>query len=337
MKNKNSKMKKETNNRMKTASLLRMKTTLLLLCFIVACGNDEQPDRLTEFNRALIAACPVVDPASVAERDACGEALASLPIFDEVAPNILAWGGQPEGFTAEDLLTEASLTDLDPHVWRKMYLSTFMFPDAPMTVEKSGNYRTVRIPVQFRFDLPAGDYPYPFWHSQGKWTSYQTATDIIFVVDQKDHILAGARSATKDPSKPQRDRTWDGIWQWDNGNEPRVALYSYLFSAVNPHVPRLEAAYRTLEEGLREHDCTRCHDPANTAGAKRLEIFNYPNQALTARREAVRQVELGVMPPALPPNTPAGIEDLEARLDLVRRAREFADAGDAAFAFETLQ
>jgi len=305
----------------------------LLLTLLLACGSDSNDDPKADLARELREACPV-DVAGrdlVASRDTCADALTDLPSLSGLKDPFL-WGGQPTGAGAEDLLYDAHLTEFNPRVWRRMYLSTFMF-EGDATTHVDGDYTIVSVPARFRNTLPAGDYPYPFWHSQNKWTSYERATHLVFVFDRDGKIPVVVRSETQDATRPHNERTFDGIWRWNDGAEPRVALYSYLFSTDNPHVARLDAAYRALEEGMREHDCTSCHDPSNAAGAKHLELLSYPNQALAGRHDALKQVERMFMPPATPSAT-MGITDDAARADLLAKIREFADAGDAALAYD---
>lgn len=307
----------------------------LLLTLLFACKTDPA-DPKTTLARELREACSVANTIAsrspVAARDACADALTDLPSLRALKEPVL-WGGQPPGAGAEDLLYTTNLTDFQPRVWRRMYLSTFMFEDADPIVRQDGDYTLVSVPVRFRNSLDAGEYPYPFWHSQNKWTSYERATHLVFVFDRDGKIPAVVRSETQDAARPHVERTFDGMWRWDGGAQPRVVLYSYLFSADNPHVARLDAAYRALEEGLREHDCTMCHDPTNAGGAKHLELLSYPNQALAGRHDAVKQVERMFMPPAMP-GIAMGIPDAEMRADLIAKIREFADAGDAALAFD---
>lgn len=310
-----------------------MKRLAILFCVLCACGEDGG-DPARDLAQALVEACPVVDTSDMAARDACAAQLGELGLLRERLTAPMLWGGQPAGAGPEDLLYDAHLTEFDPYVWRRMYLSTFMFEDRAPVIERAGDYRVLRVPVRFRNAMDAGEYPYPFWHSPNKWTSYERALDLVFVFDSKHQIPVVVRGAEQDATRPHSDRAFDGMWTWDGGAEPRVALYSYLFDAKNPHVGDLDRAYRALEEGLREHDCTTCHDPSNSAGAKHLELLTYPNQALAGRHDLTTQIERLNMPPATVERPTMGIDDAAQRAQLVDLARAFAVAGDAALAFE---
>lgn len=304
-----------------------MSKMLLILVTVMACGSDDPNAAPLALGRALVEACPVVTANDAASRDACADALTTSVELREALADPMLWGGQPADVAPADLLTDANLTSFNPRAWRRMYLSTFMFEEAPTTLERSGEYRVLRVPVRFRNQLDAGEYPYPFWHSEKKWTAYEQASELIFVIDPNNKVPVVART-TLDPTRLHQNRVWDGQWRWNNDQEPRVTLYSYLFSGSNPHVAALDAAYRDFEETMRETDCTMCHDPANSQMTRHLELLNYPNQALAGRHDVIRMLRLNSMPPM------AGIPDEHAREVLIQKAAVFAAAGDDALAFE---
>lgn len=266
-------------------------------------------------------------PDDAAARMACADALTDLVELREIIADPILWGGQPADIAVADVPEKAHLTHLNPRVWRRMYLSTFMFDGAPTKVEKHGKYSVLRMPVHFRNLLDSGEYPYPFWHSEKKWKSYETVIEILLFFEN-GKLVAGSRSANVDLSRNQVPRVWDGVWTWDGGSEPRAALYQFMFSSVNPFVAELETAYRDLEDGMREQNCISCHDPANASMMKQLELLNYPNQALSGRHDIVRMLEENLMPPGV------GVGDTVVRLELQRLANHFATVGDQALAFE---
>jgi hypothetical protein len=109
---------------MKRALLLTFALTVLSAC------ADEVPPGIV-LGRALVTACPVAAANDAAAREACADALTDMTELRDALTDPVLWGGQPDGFHAADLLTDASLTQFDPRVWRRMYLSTFMFEAAP--------------------------------------------------------------------------------------------------------------------------------------------------------------------------------------------------------------
>ncbi len=278
---------------------------------------------------ALAAACPPAAPDDAAARASCADKLTALPVLRDQMDEPFLWGGQK---TAGDYNLEHShLTKFAPLVWRRMYLSTFMF-DGDHKVEQVGDQTIVHLGVSFRSELDAGEYPYPFWHSEKKWRAYQVASELIFVVENgkiKGAFRGGEPIAERDKNK----RQWDGQWMWHGGEEPRVTLFKNLFSAENPYVAALETNYRELESAMRQYNCASCHAPNNPAGMNPLELLTYPNQALAARRAIIEQIEKNTMPPETAENS-AGIADPVARERILTLARAFAAEADRALAHE---
>ena len=310
---------------------------IAIVLVLAACGNGTKSPRehVEEFAATLRASCPEADTSDIVARDACADALTDSDVMRDSFADEVLWGGQPAGFMAADLVEDATLTRFASRILRRMYLSTFEFVDAPPIIEQQGEYMMAYVPVVFRSRLPAGEYPYPFWHSQPKWKSYQAAAKVVFVFDKDGKVVAGARSDEQDPTRPLVDKTWDGIWAWNDGqDEPRVSLYKYLFSSANPYVGRLEASYRALEEGFRESTCITCHSPDNKSGMRHLEILSYPNQALSGRAGVVKELSANVMPPKTADNPTTGIDDETTRLMLLELAKTFEALGDQAMAFD---
>lgn len=274
----------------------------------------------------LLEACPLAATNDPAARERCADALIEVPVLRSNVAEPLLWGGQPAGLPLERVPEQANLTSFSSFVWRRIYLSTLMFEGAGV-LEQAGRYRALRVPVRFRNALDAGDYPYPFWHAEKKWASYEQATHLVFLFDDSK-LVACVRSVETDASRPHTARTWDGVWTWDEGREPESALYRALFSDDNPFVASLDQSYRTLSDGLRVHTCFGCHSPDNPSMIRHLDILNYPNQSLSGRHRIVSMIEQNQMPPG------GGIRDDAARAALLDKARAFATLGDRALAFE---
>jgi hypothetical protein len=314
-------------------STLPARLALLLPALLVASGvavpqQTSDDVRLAQkIAEGLIAACPLADPTDEKARDQSAEKLTRFTLLRESSRDPIHWGGHTAG---KSYAPEASQTTLfNPFVWRRMYLSLFMFP-GPYRMERADPYLLLRLPYQFRNGLDPGAYPYPFWHSKKKWDSYQLATELILVF-QNGKIIAGYRSDKEDPTRPSVARQWDGLWTWIDaaGREmPYDALYRYLFSASNPHVGRLDAAYRALEGEARQYNCSFCHSPANPVGMNPLRLLNFPNQALTVRHQIVTQLEENLMPLGV------GIPDDGQRQKLIGLAKRFAEVGDQALDYE---
>jgi len=133
---------------------------------------------------------------------------------------------------------------------------------------------------------------------------------------------------------------WGGQWTWSLGGEdyPKAPLYTWLLSMDNPHRADLEEAYRDLEHEMRQTTCLMCHQPDNAALMPQLELFSYPNQALSGRHRIVKVLEDNVMPNAdAKRGIPLGYHgtDQEARRQrLLDLAKKFAALGDDALQFE---
>jgi hypothetical protein len=288
--------------------------------------NEEESALATKIGKGIIAACPVADPGDSQAHALCSENLAKLTLLRDYMGEVILWGGQKEANNFK--LKENHTTAFDPLVWRRTYLSTFMFSGEPK-VEQQDGLTIIHLPIQFRNKLDIGAFPYPFWHSSKKWTSYQQATELLMVM-KEGKIKGAMRSAEKDPQRPFVKHKWNGYWAWQvvkGEQEPRVTLYQNLFSKENPHVKNLDVAYRNFEVKMREHSCFICHDPSNANDMNPLLILNYPNQALTLRHRTVQEIEANTMPPN-------GIGNAQKRQELLALAKAFAAAGDKALAYE---
>jgi hypothetical protein len=92
-------------------------------------GTAQAPDEqtlATRFAQELIAASPVADSADAAARDRSVLLLSRSTLVRDAFAETFLWGSQraPGLYRPE----ENSLTRFSPLVWRKMYLSLFMFP-----------------------------------------------------------------------------------------------------------------------------------------------------------------------------------------------------------------
>jgi uncharacterized glyoxalase superfamily protein PhnB len=172
---------------------------ILLFGAVAACGTDTvSPTETPTSNAAdealavdiavgLAQACPMTAASDESARLACGEALAKFNLLRDTMEEPFLWGGQGAGKPVD--LYQNHLTRFNPLVWRKMYASLFMF-GSDFRIETSGTQTILRVPYAFRNALDTGSYPYPFWHSKGKWDSYQLATELVLVIE--DGKLLGA-------------------------------------------------------------------------------------------------------------------------------------------------
>ena len=295
--------------------------------------------------RQLIAASPVVAPDDSKARDAAAAKLAACDDLMNAANGRILWGGfnpkqgyDPEAYRLNDLAHDDyfQLSEFHPIVWAKLYLSTFMFP-GPYRVHREGRFTVLELDAKFRSDMPPGDYPYPFWHSPNKWTAY-VKVERVMLVFAPGRLIAGLRRSPDPISVEQIRKPWDTKWLWtdaDGNPQPRVALYSYLFSKDNPHVAGLEQSYRELEKNFRAQNCMLCHEPDNRSRINDLLLLNYPSQALIMRRTLVAILEGTQMPPGNEEaHEPQGVQKPDVLAEMTRLAKLFEKQADDAFAYE---
>jgi hypothetical protein len=317
-----------------------MKTTytLALIALLAACESaceskpaDHDVALAMSIAKGLVEACPSDhSPADETARNDCADKLTNFAGLRNAMREPFIWGGQTKGYELNKKTNK-----FNARVWRRMYLSTFMFGN-DYSIEQTGDTTVLHIPVRFRGAMSTGAYPYPFWHSEKKWDAYNFATTIHFVI-QNGSILGALRSTEQDKTRPKVAHTWDGLWRWQQAGVqmPYVSLYDYLMSKDNPYTAQLNEAYRALEAGMRPHNCNACHAPDNQGESDKLEFFVYPNQALAGRHDIVSQIMDNTMPPE--DNTlhlPAGIANDSDRDLLLKLARDFETAGDEALAWE---
>ena len=315
-----------------------MKARLLsvLLVFSAGCGGvgaTSDGDLADKLAAALATACPDSNPDDELARNECSAALTDLGLLRDTMANPFLWGAQQ---AAENWALEDHVTMFNPRVYRRMYLSLYSFPKEHR-VEKLADGRTLlHLNARFRNRLDMGSYPYPFWHRPTKWESYQLAKEVVLIIKDRK-LIGGLRSVEEAPDRPFVGHQWGGQWQWTKGGEvmPFVALYGYFFSKDNPNVAALDSAYRDLEFKMREENCLICHNPENGGAAAKLELFNYPNQALSGRHRIVDQLQQNLMPNEDPMRGyKQGIADPARRAELLELAKTFAAVGDRAMGWE---
>ena len=312
-----------------------MRRALIFLCVsgCVSSGFQGTDAELAEqLAKSLAAACPIAAADDEMARSLCAANLTDLGLMRDNMASPFLWGQQQDAGIVD---TAAFVTRFHPLVYRRLYLSLYMFP-AQHSVEKLPDGRTLlRVAAKFRNKLDMGSYPYPFWHSARKWGAYQMSNDLIFIV-KDGKLQAALRSAEGTepldlvpPRLPEVVHDWGGQWSWALAGQeyPQATLYTWLLSSSNPHRAALEEAYRDLEHAMRQSSCFMCHQPDNAGQMKVLELFSYPNQALTGRHRIVQQLENNLMPyPDPARGIHGGFTEAEAgtRTKLLELANKFA-------------
>ncbi len=318
-----------------------MRLLFLALPLLGACISPSNSDRELADSLAtgLNEACPPAPADDEQARNQCAAALTDFGLLRDSMASPFLWGGQQpqDGGVTDGWELETHTTRFAPRVWRRLYLSLYSFPKEH-SVEQLADGRTLlKLKPKFRNKLDMGAYPYPFWHRLSKWESYQLADELVLILKDK-RIIGALRSnaATADRSS-YVPHEWGGQWEWRKGGElmPFAALYTYLFSKENPYVTELEAAYRASEHKLREQNCLVCHSPDNGSSMNQLELFSYPNQALSGRHRIVEQLEKNLMPTSdSKRGYTRGISDEHDRQELLELAKHFATLGDQAMQWE---
>src|SRR5882672_9974625 len=231
--------------------------------------------------------CPPAQPGDQAAFDRCRQGLYRDSLLKRSLMSHVLWGrvhkdpGTP--------LKDTHLTQFAPDVLAGLYLPLFMF-NGKRTVEydaREGLF-LVRLETAFRNRLAPGQFPYPFWHNEAKWNTYQGANSILLWVDPKMARIKVAQFTDRGAappivgSEPIAQPQFDGRWMWTDAAgrmQPQVTLFDGLFRADNPYLPKLDAAYRTLALRMRDAQCDSCHVPNNPDGMKRLVLLQTPAHA----------------------------------------------------------
>ena len=313
-----------------------MRVTLALsVVFTAACGPSASSDQdlAEKIASGLSSACPEASADDELARNECSAALTDFGLLRDSMVNPFLWGGQQADGA---WLLEDHVTMFNPRVFRRMYLSLYSFPKEHRVEQLTDGRTLLHLNARFRNGLDMGSYPYPFWHRPSKWESYQLAQEVVLIIKDRK-ILGGQRTLAEAADRPVVAHQWGGQWQWRKGGEvmPFVALYGYFFSKGNPNVVPLDSAWRDLEFKLREQNCLVCHNPENVGAAAKLELFNYPNQALSGRHRIVEQLQQNLMPNQDPVRGyNQGIADDGKRAELLQLAKTFAALGDQAMSWE---
>jgi hypothetical protein len=254
--------------------------------------------------------------------------------------SIVIWGRVTPGAT----LKETDLTQFAPDVLTGMYLPLFMF-NGRHTVEFDEREKLylVRLQTAFRNRLQPGQFPYPFWHVDDKWNTYQGANEIRLWIDPKSATIRSAQFTNQGATPPISlaapvQHEFGGKWMWTDADgkvQPQVTLFDGLFSRDNPYLGKVDGAYRQLAISLRDGQCSSCHTPENKHGMKRLVLLQTPAHAAGEIKRLLKSVRDDRMP-----LDDAGIEaPLEGPVKkaLLENAGAFDALVDAAKEWERVQ
>lgn len=271
--------------------------------FVADAANAEQPDtpladRAEALAKSLATACPMTHYDNEAAFEACTTALRTMPL--PLEPEI-AWGGdQPD-----KQIKKKGLTHFNAQVFQTMYLPLYSFTGRWSLGEDAHSHAPiVRLEAYFRNMLPAGDYPYPFWHSADKWNAYEASNEIRFYLDAKGLAFIATRGAAGSDERRGAyvhavTPAFDGAWQWRDANgspQPHVSLFGARYSQANPNLADLDKTYRSFALRIRDESCLDCHTPANKAGADRIVLLQTPRHAAGEIENVIKAIRNEAMP-----------------------------------------
>lgn len=254
--------------------------------------------------KRLAAACPATgegrgaDYNTSASFQACAASLRTLALPFGAG---LAWGDDQPG----QPINKKHLTHLGGEIFQTLYLPLFSFSGRwSLDEDRWTHTPIIRVEVSFRNALPPGDYPYPFWHSGGKWMAYETANELRFYLDEQGLVFLVTRDAAgsdawREPYKLVTPPAFNGPWLWrdaDGVAQPHVSLFSARYDSVNPFLHDLDAAYRDFAVRLRDESCLECHTPVNTAKTDRLVLLQTPLHAAAEIDDVIKALESQEMP-----------------------------------------
>jgi hypothetical protein len=249
-------------------------------------------------------ACPLAPAGDIAAYTACRKALFGQSKLRSHLPEFIFWGRQSKVPNAT--LRQTNLTQFAPDIWTSMYASLFMY-NGKYTVEWVPDEKMflVRLETAFRNRLPAGQFPYPFWHDDAKWTMYEDANAMMLWIHPQTALIRAAQFTDKAPTPMLQKVTtvkyekYKGPWTWTDEQgktQPMVTLFDGVYRADNPHVKSMDKLYRDLAVQLRESQCLNCHVPNNPDKMSRLVLLSTPAHAAGEIDRLIKSVREDRMP-----------------------------------------
>lgn len=247
--------------------------------------------------------CPLAPANDAAAYNNCRKALYGESKLRSSLPPVLLWGRQSKKPGAT--LRTTNLTQFAPEVWTHLYASLFMF-NGKHTVQWVPEEKKflIRLEAAFRNRLSPGQFPYPFWHEEDKWTMYEKANAFMLWVDPNSARIQAAQFTDRAPNpllQPVQpvQHAFEGTWLWtdDRGNtQPAVTVFDGLYRPENPYLKAMDRQYRELALQMRESQCTNCHVPNNPDKMSRLVLLSTPAHAAGEIERLIKSVKEDRMP-----------------------------------------
>lgn len=261
-------------------------------------------DVANQLAEELASLCPIEDPSDLKAFASCRDGIINSITLSENMHDRILWGGKK----ADKTLSESVLTEMAAPVWQSLYLPLMMFTGhADVMLDEVENKIVLRTEARFRSQLKPGNYPYPFWHSDGKWKAYQGANEVVFFIDIEDAKVEAVVRSPRGRKNPTLDTKFvsaltnfkEDEWMWrdDEGQlQPKVTLFDGLYDNKNPHLASIESTYKKLALKMRDNNCMACHVPNNPEKAETLLLLQTPAHAAGEINGIIRTVRAGVMP-----------------------------------------
>ncbi|MEJ6023191.1 hypothetical protein [Ramlibacter sp. PS4R-6] len=257
-----------------------------------------------EIAAELAKQCPLAPANDTAAYDACRRGLFASQALRARLPAILLWGRESKAPGAT--LRTTHLTQFAPDVWTNMYVPLFMF-NGRYTLEWVAEERLYRMRLEaaFRNRLAPGQFPYPFWHEEAKWATYENANAVTLWIAPDTQLLRAAQFTDIAPTPrlqavtPVKHAKHDGQWVWTDAQgrtQPAVTLFDGVLRPDNPYIHAMDRQYRDLALQMRESQCSQCHVPNNPEKMSRLVLLSTPAHAAGEIDRLIKSVRDDRMP-----------------------------------------
>ncbi len=258
---------------------------------------------ISDLGKDMAEKCPISAPNNTNAFDACRNALYNDSPMRQLLSAHTLWGRISPKPDAR--LKDYGTTQLAPEVLAGMYLPMFMFTGQSKVEfnEIEGLYKA-ELGVAFRNQMAPGEYPYPFWHEENKWSQYQDAKTIVLWVNPETTKIVSGQFTPKGSmdavlKSEKVEHKFNGSWTWtdaDGNQQPKLALFDGVFSASNPFMSKLDSTYKEFAMSLREGQCMSCHVPNNPDKMKKLVLMQTPRHAAAEIGRIVDDVKRDKMP-----------------------------------------
>ncbi len=242
----------------------------------------------------------MTDPGDIAAHDSCRRSIGTGVEAGMRTDYILFGGQQSTKHWLKDKKTSVFRGDL----FQDMYMSLYMYTGKVRVQQAPDGLTTVGVQAYFRNKLPAGRYPYPFWHAPAKWLAYEKANEIRFRMNDDGKVVFAYRAdvgsdENRGPYEHVEHPYFLGEWMWrdnDGSAQPVVTLFSEMYSSDNPNLAALDDSYRKMAINFRDADCTVCHQPEGHWKMNKLTLLQTPYHAASAIDAVLDEVRAGKMP-----------------------------------------